>query len=148
MQRWIVKYFLQARSLQGTRLDLDMPIFCEDQRLLQIVICDVQRRAIEGKVAVSVVANINFLVARITPVIPSEPSTIRNVGSCATLDGHAAVANASPICLNAVLDADLLIDRQPVLVAPEPNHRPVNQLRQLLRWNLIPILKRRVRPVM
>src|SRR5580704_1688366 len=148
MQRWIVKYFLQARSLQRTRLDLDMPIFCEDQRLLQIVICDVQRRAIEGKVAVSVVANINFLVARVTPVIPSEPSTIRNVGNCATLDGHAAVANASPIGLNALHDAELLVDREPVLVAPKPNHRPMNQLRKLLCWNLVPILKRRVRPVM
>src|SRR6202158_6513625 len=105
-----------------------MPIFCQHERLLQIVICDVQRRAIEGKVAVSVVANINFLVARITPVIPSEPPTIRNVRSRAALDGHAAMSNASPICLDAPLDAELLIDREPVLVAPEPNHRPVNQL--------------------
>src|SRR5260370_30726 len=125
-----------------------MPIFCQNQRSLQIVICDAQRRAIEGKVAISVVANINFLVARITPVIPSEPSTIRNVGSCATLDGHAAVANASPICLNALHDAELLVDREPVLVAPQPNHPPPNHLPHLLSWNLIPILKRRVRPVM
>src|SRR6202521_51844 len=124
-----------------------MPIFCQDERLLQIVICDVQRRAIEGKVAVSVVANINFLVARITPFIPSEPSTIRNVGSCATLDGHAAVGNASPISLDALLDAELLINRRPVLVDPNTNHRPMNQLRKLRRWSLIPILKRRVRPV-
>src|ERR1022692_2356550 len=36
----------------------------------------------------------------------------------------------------------------PVLVAPKPNNRPVNQLRQLLRRNLIPTLKRGVRPVM
>src|SRR5258708_38368139 len=125
-----------------------MPIFCQDQRLLQIVICDVQRRAVEGKVCVPVVTNVNFLVARITPVIPSEPSTIRNVRSRAALDGHAAMADASPIRLDALLDAEFLIDREPVLVAPEPNNRPVNQLRQLLRWNLIPILKRRVRPVM
>src|ERR1017187_288891 len=82
------------------------------------------------------------------PIIPSEPSTIQNVRSRASLDGHAAVAHTSPVGLDAVLDAELLIDREPVLVAPKPNNRPVNQLRQLLRWNLIPTLKSGVRPVM
>src|SRR5216684_4408981 len=148
MQRWIVKYFLQARTLSRAGLDIDMPIFCQDQRMLQVVICDVQRRAVKEKVCVPVVANINFLVARITPVIPSEPSTIRDIRSRAALDGHTAVSYTSPVGLDAVLDAELLIDGEPVLVAPKPNNRPMNQLRKLLRRNLIPILKPGVRPVM
>ena len=45
------------------------------------------------------------------------------------VNGHAAVAHTSPVGLDAVLDAELLIDRQLVLVAPKPNNRPVNQLR-------------------
>ncbi len=116
--------------------------------MLQVVICDVQRRAVKEKVCVPVVANINFLVARITPVIPSEPSTIRDIRSRAALDGHTAVSYTSPVGLDAVLDAELLIDGEPVLVAPKPNNRPMNQLRKLLRRNLIPILKPGVRPVM
>src|ERR1019366_9432219 len=92
--------------------------------------------------------NIKLLVAGITPVIPSEAFTIRNVRSVAALDGHAAVTHTSPVRLDALLDAELLIDRQLVLVAPKPDHRPVNQLRQLLRRNLIPTPKRGVRPVM
>src|SRR5450755_3117068 len=83
-----------------------------------------------------------------TPVIPSDPSTIQNVRSRAAFDGHAAMAHTSPVRLDAVLDAELLIDRQLVLVAPKPNNRPVNQLRQLPRRNLIPTPKRGVRPVM
>src|SRR5487761_176399 len=94
-----------------------------------------------------VVANINFLVAQIAPVIPSEPSTIQNIRSRAALDRHTAMADASSVRINALFDAELLIDRQPMLVAPKPNYRPVNQLRQLLCRNLIPTLKRGVRPV-
>src|SRR6202521_4562127 len=63
-------------------------------------------------------------------------------------DGHAAVADTSPVRLDALLDAELLINRKPVLVAPKPNNRPMNQLRQLRRRNLIPTLKGGVRPVM
>jgi hypothetical protein len=47
MQRWIVKDFLQAGSLQRAGLGIDMPIFCQDPRLIQIVICDVQRRTVK-----------------------------------------------------------------------------------------------------
>jgi hypothetical protein len=47
MQRWIVKDFLQAGSLQRAGLDIDMPIFCQDPRLIQIVVCDVQRRTVK-----------------------------------------------------------------------------------------------------
>src|ERR1035437_10009924 len=103
---------------------------------------------LHDKVCVPVVANIKFLIAGITPIIPSEPSTIQNVRSRASLDGHAAVAHTSPVGLDAVLDAELLIDRQLVLVVPKPNSRPMNQLRQLPRRNLIPTPKRGVRPVM
>src|ERR1035438_1864619 len=94
------------------------------------------------------IANIEFLVVGITPVIPGEPSTIRNVRSRAAPDGHTAVAYASPIRFDALLDAEPLINRQPVLVAPKPDDRPVYQLCELLRRNLIPTLKRGVRPVM
>src|ERR1039458_2046809 len=147
MQRWIVKDFLQVGSLQRAGLDIDMPIFCQDPRLIQIRICDGPRRTDKGKVCVPVIANIEFLVAGITPVIPGEPSTIRNVRSRAAPDGHTAVAYTSPVRFDALLDAELLINRQPVLVAPKPDDWPVNQLRQLLRRNLIPTLKRGVRPV-
>src|ERR1019366_7487613 len=68
---------------------------------------------------------------------------IRAVGGA-----HAAVAHTSPVGLDAVLDAERLIDRQLVLVVPKPNSRPMNQLRQLPRRNLIPTPKRGVRPVM
>jgi hypothetical protein len=47
MQRWIVKYFFQAGSLQRAGLDIDVPILCQQQRSIQIVICDVERRAVE-----------------------------------------------------------------------------------------------------
>jgi len=52
----------------------------------------------------------------ITPVIPGEPSTIRNVRTRAALDGHTAVAYTSPVRFDALLDAELLINRQSVLV--------------------------------
>src|ERR1035438_4230310 len=82
------------------------------------------------------------------PVIPSEPFAIQNVRSRTAPDGHAPMARTSPVRLDALLDAELIINRQPVLVAPKPNNRPVNQLRQLFRRNLIPTLKRGVRSVM
>ena len=47
MQRWIVKDFLQAGSVQLTGLDIDMPIFCQDPRLIQIVVCNVQGRTVK-----------------------------------------------------------------------------------------------------
>src|ERR1019366_8059876 len=100
------------------------------------------------QVGVPVVANIHVLVTGIAPVIPREPSTIQNIRSRAALDGHTAMADASPVRLDALLDAELLINREPVLVAPKPNNRPVNQRRQLLRRQLIPISKRGVRSVM
>jgi len=43
MYRWIVEHFLQPRLLQRAGLNIDMPIFREEQRLIQIVIRDVQR---------------------------------------------------------------------------------------------------------
>src|ERR1019366_1378974 len=97
MQRWIVKHFLQARSLQRAGLDIAMPIFRQDQRLIQIVICDAQRRAVKCKVSVPVVANVNSLLAGIAGVVPSGPHPIRNVRSRPARDGHAAVAHASPV---------------------------------------------------
>jgi len=33
--------------LSAPELDIDMPIFCQEQYLIQIVICDVQRRAVQ-----------------------------------------------------------------------------------------------------
>src|ERR1022692_395301 len=118
-----------------------MPILCQEQRLVQIVICDVQRRTVKGKVGVPIEANIHFLVAGITPVIPSEPSTIHNVRSRATLDWHPSVPNTSPVGLDTPLDAELLINRQPVLVAPKPNKRPMKERGQLPGRNLIPTFK-------
>src|ERR1017187_3998778 len=50
---------------------------------------------------------------------------------------HTAMADASPVRLDALLDAKLLVDCEPVLVTPKPKNRPVNQPRQLLRRHLI-----------
>jgi hypothetical protein len=71
-------------------------------------------------------ADIDVFVARITSVILGEPSAIRNVGSRAAPDGHAAVAKTSPVSLDALLDFEPVVNRQSMLVAPEPDHRPVN----------------------
>jgi len=97
---------------------------------------------------VPVVANINFLVRWDNACYPKRAICNPECPERPSLDRHAAVAHTSTICLNALLDAELLIDCEPVLVAPKPNNRPVNHLRQLLRWNLIPTLKSGVRPVM
>ena len=50
-----------SRSLQRAGLDIDMPVFRQDAYLIQIVIGDVQCRAVNRKVGVPVIANINIL---------------------------------------------------------------------------------------
>ena len=47
MQRWIVKYFFQVRPLQSAGLDIDVPIFCHESRLIQIEMRDVQGRPVK-----------------------------------------------------------------------------------------------------
>jgi hypothetical protein len=57
------------------------------------------------------------------------------------LHWHSTVADATTMRRNPALNAIVFIDGQFVFVSPEPNHRPVYQLCQLLRWHLIPLAK-------
>src|ERR1700688_681193 len=107
-----------------------------------------QPRPIQRQITVAVVTHINVLIVWITAIVPCKPPTIFNVGSPAALDGHSPMANASPVGVDAILNAELVINRQLMLVAPIPQNWPMNQFRQLPGRNLIPIAKTGMRAVM
>src|ERR1700688_1698487 len=107
-----------------------------------------QRRPIQRQITVAVVTHINVLIVWITAIVPCKPSTIFNVGSPAALDRHSAVANASPVGVDAILHAELVIDRELMLVSPIPQNWAMDQFRQLPRRNLIPIAKVGMRAMM
>src|ERR1700676_5037360 len=98
-----------------------------------------QRRPIQRQITVAVVTHINVLIIWITAIVPGQPSTIFNFGSLAALDRHAAMANASTVGVDTILNAKLVIDRELMLVSPIPQNWAMNQFRQLPRRNLIPI---------
>jgi hypothetical protein len=60
MQRWIVQYFLQAGSVWAARLVIDMPIFCQEQRSIPIVICDVECSCSVAEVGIGSLARLKL----------------------------------------------------------------------------------------
>ena len=105
--------------------------------------------AVEGEVGESVEADVDiFFVAGVAAIVIGEPAAVVNVWSVAALDGHSAVADAASVGLDALVDAELVVDGELVLVAPEPKNGAMNNFRQLPRGNLIPGFKARVRSVM
>src|ERR1700683_1066672 len=111
---------------------------------MQVVIRDVKCGTVEGEVCVAIVADVYFLFGRITPIVPGKPFAIENIGSHAAFHGHTAMADTPAEVLDASINAGLIVNGEAVFVAPKPDDRAVNNLGELPRGDLIPILEARM----
>ena len=83
-------------------------------------------RPVEHHVGVAVVTCVDFFAVLVAAVVPREPPAFVDIGQRAALDRHASVPDAAAVGGNPALHGILVVNRELVLVSPEPDHRPMN----------------------
>src|SRR5580704_16450815 len=112
---------------------MNLPTFCEKQFAVQVAVFDTHCGAVESQVGVAVVARVDFFAIAIATVVPCEPAALVNIGVRASLDRHATMPDAAAETRDSTWHGIFIVDRELMLVAPEPDHRAMNEFRQLLR---------------
>ena len=90
MQGRVVEDLFQKGALKFAAVDIDVPVFGEKKALIEIVVGDMERGAVEREVGKAIEADIDvFFVGRVAAIVPGKPAAVGNVGKLAALDGHA-----------------------------------------------------------
>src|SRR6478752_3469614 len=122
------------------------PAFRLNDRAGDVLVVHTQRRPLERQQRVAVVADVQVLVVRKPPVVGKRRRALgvpEALPFWPAIDGHPAVPDAAAVCGDAALEGVQPIQREPMLVPPEPQHRPIDELGELLRRVHVPLIERR-----
>jgi hypothetical protein len=119
------------------------PSLCEKRSAIQIIVVDVERRAVELQSDETVVTHVDVFVCFIAAVVIEDAVAIDNVRKGVAVDRHASMADATPEGLNSASRSKAVVDSKSVLMPPEPENGPFgrNNVSQLLCGYRIPIIE-------
>ena len=115
---------------------------------MQVAVLDVHGRAVEDHVGVAVVARVYFFAVLDSGDCPTLASGTRQYLEQRRVPPACRRGRCSGRNTRCHLHGIFIVDSELVLVAPEPDHRSMNEFRQLLRRNLVPLAERGMAAVM